>query len=82
MYTTIKVKRQTKDFLDIVKKHDRQSYDDLIMTLAEDRLEEHLELRPELKRRIVKAAEDIKAGRGRTLKFEELYEKVYGRPKR
>ncbi|MBI3051390.1 hypothetical protein HYY74_02940 [Candidatus Woesearchaeota archaeon] len=78
MDTTIKVRKETKEFLDLIKKHDKQSYDDLIMNLVEDWVEEHLELEPRVRRQILKSVHDIKSGRVKALKFEELYNKVYG----
>ncbi|MBI2575524.1 hypothetical protein HYV82_06590 [Candidatus Woesearchaeota archaeon] len=76
--TTIKVKGETKKLLDLVKRYDNQSYDELIRGMIEEKLEEHLELRKELKAQILKAAEDIRLRRVRTLSFDELYENLYG----
>ncbi|GEM_PF-6266013 len=75
---TIKVKGETKKLLDLVKRYDNQSYDELIRGMIEEKLEEHLELRKELKAQILKAAEDIRHRRVRTLSFDELYESLYG----
>ena len=76
--TTIKVKGDTKKLLDIIKKYDNQSYDELIRELVEEKLEEHLELKKELKRQILASADEIRSERVKALSFDALYEKLYG----
>ncbi len=76
--STIKVKDETKKLLEIVKKYNSQSYDEVIRELVEDKLEEHLELKDEVKKQVLRSAEDIRLRRVKTLSFEELYEKLYG----
>jgi len=76
--TTIKVKDETKKLLELVKKYGNQSYDEVIRDLVEEKLEGHLELREELKRQVLRSAEDIRLRRVKTLSYEKLYEKLYG----
>ena len=76
--TTIKVKGETKKLLDLIKKYENQSYDELIRELIEEKLEEHLELKEELRKEILRAAEEIKSKGVKTLSYEEVYEQAYG----
>ncbi len=43
-----------------------------------EKVEEHLQLKDELKKEILNSANEIKNKKVKTLKFDELYEKLYG----
>ncbi|MBI4438950.1 hypothetical protein HY640_03400 [Candidatus Woesearchaeota archaeon] len=76
--STIKLKDETKRMLDLIKRFERQSYDEVITELIEDKIEAHLELKNELKTEIIKLSEDLRNKRVKGLSFRQLYEKTYG----
>jgi len=56
MYTTIKVTEKTKALLNKLKLHKKESYEDIILDLIEDKLE----MDKEFKRSIEKELEKVK----------------------
>ena len=76
--TTIKLNTETKKMLDLIRRNDKQSYDELVLELIEDRLEAHLELEPSLKRRLLELSEQIRDKKVKTLNFEGIYKLTYG----
>jgi len=58
MYTTIKITEKTKALLNKLKLHTKESYEDIILDLIEDRLE----MNEEFKRSIEKELEKVKKG--------------------
>ncbi len=59
MYTTIKVTEKTKALLNKLKLHKKESYEDVILDLIEDKLE----MDKEFKRSIEKELEKVKKGK-------------------
>jgi len=75
MVTTIQLDEKTKDGLDRLKVHHRESYNELLQNLIEsysknEAVVETLEIMsdPEAMREIAQALEDYDRGRGKTLK--------------
>lgn len=63
METTIQISRELLEKLALMKMHQKESYENIIWDLIEDRME----LSDETKRDIAEAREDIKKGRFKTL---------------
>jgi len=70
MDTTIQISRQLLERLAKMKMHEKESYENIIWDLIEDRLE----LSEETKRNISKSESEIKAGK--TISLEEIKEKM------
>jgi len=68
--TTIKISVKTKRLLDRMKMFKNESYEDVILDLIED----HLELNPEFKKELEKAAEEVK--KGETLPLAKVLEEI------
>ncbi len=78
MVTTIQLDEKTKDLLDKLKVHHRESYNELLKKLIEvyqsgadrEQLVETLEIisDPKAMREIAESLEDYEAGKGKTLK--------------
>ena len=69
MATTIQVSNELLNKLQMMKMHVKESYEDLIWDLIEDRME----FSAETKKNIAQAEEDYKSGR--TISLEELKKK-------
>jgi predicted transcriptional regulator len=69
METTIQVSRELLERLRQMKTHDKESYEDLIWDLIEDRME----LSQETKENIVQSEKEIKEGK--TVSFEDIKKK-------
>ena len=65
MYTTIQISRDLLEKLQKMKMHNKESYEDIIWDLIEDRME----LSEETKKSIAEYEEDLK--KGRTKKFHK-----------
>ena len=59
MYTTIKLRQETKKILDLLKLNPRESYEDVLWDLIED----HLELNPKFKKGLERAVKEYKEGK-------------------
>ncbi len=69
METTIQISRELLERLRQMKIHDKESYEDLIWDLIEDRME----LSEETKQNIAQSEKEIKEGK--TVSFEKIKEK-------
>lgn len=63
METTIQISRELLEKLALMKMHQKESYENIIWDLIEDRLE----LSDETKKDIAEAREDVKKGKFKTL---------------
>lgn len=70
MATTIQVSNELLDKLKTMKMYDKESYEEIIWDLLEDRME----LSEQTKKTIEKSLADFKAGR--TVSFEEVKRKM------
>ena len=69
MDTTIQISKELVERLKSMKIHDKESYEDLIWDLVDDRME----FSEETKRNIKEAEEDVK--KGKTISLEEVKKK-------
>ena len=74
MTTTIQLAEKTRDRLASLKRHPRETYDDVVRRLVEDELEDALPLTKAMKRRLDKARTNTREGR--LLTTEELVEEL------
>ena len=70
METTIQISKGLLDKLKLMKMHDKESYEDLIWDLIEDRME----LSEQTKRNIAQSKKEI--AEGKTISLEEVRKKL------
>src|SRR5574341_84638 len=72
--TTIRVKRGTKEILDFFKVISRESYDNVIIRISQNFLEDQLEINESTQELIEKRMKNLK--KGKVLSFKELIKKI------